>query len=121
MYDIDNAGVTAMVSGNLMPWPLAILPSILSVTFIGIEDLPKRWLYSTCWIQKHVVFEALQWLKNYNTKYYEDIVIDGEHIQALPEDNVPVEITSIVHQSEDTEIINQESADYVSDDQIDNQ
>lgn len=60
-----------------------------------------------------VDFEALTWLKENNLKYYGSIEISTAWIESLPEDNVPEEITSIIRQSDDVRIIDQESAGYV--------
>jgi hypothetical protein len=38
----------------------------------------------------------LQWLKANNPKYYGDITIDEAAIDQLPEDDIPVELLSIV-------------------------
>ena len=43
-YDLDMAGISSMITGNLMPRPLLILSSLISVTFIGLGDLPKSWI-----------------------------------------------------------------------------
>ncbi|GLB44644.1 putative G-quadruplex DNA unwinding [Lyophyllum shimeji] len=115
-FDLDMDGIASMIAGNMMPRPLSVLPSIISVTFIGLGDLPKRWLRNTFRVRRQFVFEALRWQKEHNTKYYGNIEIDAERIRSLPEDDVPIEITGIVRQSEDTGIIDQESAGYVPDD-----
>lgn len=106
-------GVVSMVQGDLMPRPTAILPSIISVTFIGRGDLPKHWLRTTFRVRRQVIFEALRWLKTHNTKYYGHITIDLDRIHQLPEDDVPAEILGLIWQTTDTGLINQESAGYV--------
>lgn len=119
-YDMDMEGIVEMVEGNLMPRPPAILASVISVTFIGLGDLPKKWLRTTFRVRRQVVFEALHWLKNNNPKYYGGIEIDGHRIAQLPEDDVPEEVLGIVRQSTDTGLVDQESAGYVpADDDID--
>ena len=40
-------GISSMLHGNLMPRPPAVLASVISVTFIGLGDLPKHWLRTT--------------------------------------------------------------------------
>jgi hypothetical protein len=52
-------------------------------------------------------------LKNNNPKYYGSVDIDMNRIMDLPEDDIPVEITSVIRQSEDTGAINQEEGGYV--------
>jgi len=112
-YDMDMEGIAKMVEGNLMPRPPAVLASVISVTFVGLGDLPKKWLRTTFRVRRQVVFEALRWLKNNNPKYYGGIEIDGRRIAQLPEDDVPVEVLGIVRQSTDTGLVDQESAGYV--------
>lgn len=34
-YDLDMSGISSMIAGDMMPWPLSVLPSLVSVTFIG--------------------------------------------------------------------------------------
>ena len=114
-FEMDNEGVASMVSGRLLPHPPAILASIISVTFIGVGSLPKRWLHNTFRVRRKCVGDAICWLKANNTKYYGSIDIDMTRIANLPEDDVPVEITSVIRQSEDIGAINQEHGGYVPD------
>lgn len=59
------------------------------------------------------MFEALQWLKENNKKYYGDIEINPGRIAQLPEDDVPLEVLGVMRQSTDTGIVNQESDGYI--------
>lgn len=113
MYDLDAKGVASMVQGNLMPWPALILPSVISVTFIGRGSALKQSLRSIFHVRRRFVFDALCWLKANNQKYYGDIEIDPERLCRLPEDDVPIEILSVIRQSDDTGLVDQESAGYV--------
>jgi hypothetical protein len=112
-YDLDADGVASMVQGNLMPRPALILPSVISVTFIGRGDAPKRSLRSIFRVRRQFVFEALRWLKTNNHKYYGDIQIDPKRLCGLPEDDVPIEILGIIRQTDDIGLVDQESAGYV--------
>jgi hypothetical protein len=112
-YDLNIEGISSMVQGALMPCVPSILASLISVTFIRLGELPKNWIYSTFRVCRQVVFEALKWLKKNNPKYYGAIEISTARIESLPEDGVPEEITSIIRQSDDIGIIDQESAGYV--------
>ncbi|KAJ7805184.1 hypothetical protein B0H14DRAFT_2383059 [Mycena olivaceomarginata] len=112
-YDLDVEGVSAMIEGNLMPRPPEILASVITVTYVGLGELPKNWLHNTFRVRRAVVRRALGWLKAFNPKYYGHIKIDDGRIQALPEDDVPLAITSVIRQSTDTGIIDQESDGYV--------
>ncbi|KAI9566518.1 hypothetical protein HD554DRAFT_1979660, partial [Boletus coccyginus] len=91
-YDLDAEGIASMVEGKLMPCPLAILASLISMTFIAIGELPKNWIYSMFRVRWQVVLDALQWLKQNNPKYYGDMEISERRIEDLPEDNIPQEI-----------------------------
>jgi hypothetical protein len=112
-YELNSDGVSAMVAGDLMPRPPEVLASVISVTYVGLGELPKNWLRNTFRVRREVVRRALGWLKANNPKYYGNIKIDPVRIRALPEDDVPLEITSLVRQSTDTGIIDQESDGYV--------
>ncbi|KAJ6518279.1 hypothetical protein C8R47DRAFT_914777, partial [Mycena vitilis] len=85
-YDLDSDGIAAMLAGDLMPRPPAVLASVISVTYIGLGQLPKNWLRSTFRVRRKAVFDALSWLKENNPKYYGHIKIDTSRMAALPED-----------------------------------
>jgi hypothetical protein len=106
-------GVHDMLEGNLMPRPPAVLPSIINITYIGVNNLPKKWVYSMFRVRRHAVIEALQWLKENNPKYYGTIEISKERLEKLPEDDVPTEILSIIRQSTDEGILDDENDNYV--------
>ncbi|KAM6492122.1 hypothetical protein JOM56_005398, partial [Amanita muscaria] len=113
-YELDIEGATSMIQGRLMPRPVAILPSLISITFIGRGQLSRRSLGSIFRVRRHFVAEALQWLKHNNPKYYGHIEIDPERLQLLPPDDIPDELLSVVRQSTDTDLVEQESAGYVA-------
>jgi hypothetical protein len=117
-YDLNVNAVTDMLGGKLMPRPLTILSSVISVTYIGLGKLPKNWLRSTFRVRREVVATALAWLKANNSKYYGDIEISADALKRLPEDDVPDEILSIVRQSSDIGLLDQEGAGYVRTDDI---
>ena len=112
-YELNVEDLSSMIHGHLMPWPPAILASVISVTFIGVGHLQKQWLHSTFRVRRQFVFEALHWLKENNPKYYGHIEIDSSRIEKLPEDDIPLEILGIVRQSADVGLVDQESAGYV--------
>ncbi|KAF8836903.1 hypothetical protein BDN67DRAFT_868948, partial [Paxillus ammoniavirescens] len=68
-YELNMNAIASMVSGKLMPCPPALLASLISVTFIGLGELPKSWIKSMLWVRRQVIFEALHWLKANNNKY----------------------------------------------------
>ena len=112
-YNLNMDGAISMVQGDLMPCPTVILPSVISVTFIGWGDLPKYWLWTTFHVCHQVIFEALRWLKTHNTKYYGHITIDLDCIHQLPEDDVPAEILGVIQLTTDMGLIDQESVGYM--------
>lgn len=40
-FELDITGISTMTQGNMMPQPTSILPSVMSVTFIGKGQVPK--------------------------------------------------------------------------------
>lgn len=113
-FELNMDNITSMLEGNLMPRRPAILASVISVTYIGLGRLPKHWLRQIFRVRRRNIFLALQWLKANNKKYYGNITISEEVINMLPEDDVPVELLSIIRQSHDVGIVDQESAGYVA-------
>ncbi|KAI6130704.1 hypothetical protein EDD16DRAFT_1700658 [Pisolithus croceorrhizus] len=93
--------------------PATILASMVSITFIGVGPLPKNCLRSTFRVRRHAVRDALRWLQQNNPKYYGSIEIDASRLEDLPVDDVPIEISSVIRQSEDTSVVERESDGYV--------
>lgn len=112
-FNLDLSGTVSMLEGNLMPRPPSLLASLISVTFIGIGQLPKSWLRQFFCVRCQKVHAALYWLKKNNAKYYGNVTIDPDRLAQLPENDVPPEVVSIVRQSTDTGMVDQESAGYV--------
>jgi len=112
-YELDSEGIASMVEGNLMPRPPAILASLISVTFIAIGEMPRNWLHSTFRVRRKVVWDALHWLQDNNTKYYRNIQISSSRIGDLPENDVPEEIMALIRQSEDIGVLDEENDTYV--------
>ncbi|CAK5281219.1 unnamed protein product [Mycena citricolor] len=120
-YELDSDGITSMLVGDLMPRPPAVLASVISVTYIGVGQLPKNWLCSTFRVRRNVVFNVLHWLKENNPKYYGSISIDSSRLAALPDNDVPIEVLSLVRQTEDTDVVARESDGYLSERHTDEQ
>lgn len=112
-YKLNTEVIASMVEGNLMPCPPAILASLISVMFIALGEVPRKWLHSTFRVHWQAIWDALHWLKDNNPKYYGNIKISSSQIEALPEDDVPVEVTAIIHQSEDIGVLDEENDSYV--------
>ena len=116
-YELDAKGAAGMVQGNMMPQPLLLLSKIVTVAYIGKGKLPKDLLHSTFRVRRQVVLEALLWLKENNQKYYGDIDISADRLASYPENDVPIEISSTIRQSEDVDVLDIENTGYVNDDQ----
>lgn len=112
-YELNVHAMTKMVEGKLMPRPLAVLSSLIAITYIGAGRISKNLLHSTFRVRRHHISRALIWLKENNPKYYGDIVISGSELDQLPEDDVPDEILIAIRQSTDEGLIDQESSGYV--------
>lgn len=112
-YELNGEAIASMVEGKLMPRPPVILASLISVMFIALGEIPKKWLHSTFHVRHQVVLEALRWLKMNNPKYYRDIEISPTQINTLPEDDMPEEITAIIRQSDDVGVLEEENNTYV--------
>ncbi|KAH7905094.1 hypothetical protein BJ138DRAFT_1138370 [Hygrophoropsis aurantiaca] len=115
LYNMNTDAIAGMLEGQLLPQPAATLASVLAVTYVGTKILPKQWLKSTFRVRRRIVYEALIWLKAHNP-LYADINISVERLEALPEDDVPDEITSVMRHEKDEEAAKRESAGYVNDD-----
>ncbi|KAF9040359.1 hypothetical protein BDZ89DRAFT_1210221 [Hymenopellis radicata] len=109
-FELDNPGIASMLKGNLMPRPPAILASIITVTFVGLGELPKSWLHNTFRVRRHVVANALKCLIDCNKKYYGHLELSPERLEALPEDGVPDEIMNVIRQTDDASAPDEEGA-----------
>ncbi|KAI6120913.1 hypothetical protein EDD16DRAFT_1518596 [Pisolithus croceorrhizus] len=74
------------------------------------------YVFTTFRVRREAVRDALVWLRSNNPKYYGCIQISEEHLAYLPMDDVPIEIVSVIRQSDDTGIIDQEAEGYVPQD-----
>ena len=115
-YVMDTKGVANMVEGKMLPQHPRVLASLISVTYIGLGELPKPWLRSIFHVQRHAVHEALKWLKA-NNPYYADINISHRNLEDLPEDDIPSEIFTTMWQSTDVSVIYQENDNYIQEDE----
>ena len=46
-YELNTDAMAAMVEGQLMPRPPAVLSSLIAITYIGVGRIPKNWIHST--------------------------------------------------------------------------
>jgi hypothetical protein len=112
-YELNMDSIRSMLEGNLMPRPPEILASIITITFIGVGDLPKKSLWNTFRVRRHAVSEALCWLRENNPKYYGNVEMSSERLRLLPEEDIPQAIIDVVHQSTEVGVVDQESEGYV--------
>ncbi|KAG0708005.1 hypothetical protein DFH29DRAFT_795848 [Suillus ampliporus] len=117
LYNMNTDAVVKMLDGQLLPHLAMSLASVIAVTYVGTKKLPKTWLKSTFRVQCRIVYEALMWLKSHN-EIYKDIAISDEHLASLPEDDVLIEILSIIQNETNVDVIQKESAGYVPHDEI---
>jgi hypothetical protein len=85
------------------------------ITFVGREKPTVHNIRSLFRVRRVAVMRALLWLRNHNLKYYGNIEIDGQRLMQLPEDAVPVETSSLIRHNPDDGRIDQESSEYVPD------
>ncbi|THG93269.1 hypothetical protein EW026_g7927 [Hermanssonia centrifuga] len=114
-YAQDIDGVTSMVEGRLLPQPLELLSSVITITYIGKGQLPKPSLHSTFHVRREVVCRALHWLKLHNPKYYGRVSIDESRLALYPDDGVPMEIEDVIRHTTDTGLVDEENVGYVPD------
>ena len=112
-YQMNMDAIASMIEGKMMPRPPSILASLITITFVAAGKIPKSWLHTTFRVRRAVVMAALLWLKHNNAKYYGDVEISPARLAHLPEDDVPEEIHSLVRQTEDVDVLNEESDGYV--------
>ena len=117
-YELNMDTMSAMVQGQLMPRPPAVLSSLIAITYIGVSRIPKNWIHSTFRVRRFHVSRALNWLKAHNPKYYGSVSISQCQLDQLPEDDVPDEILGVIRQSNDPGVIDQESSGYVRSEEI---
>ncbi len=112
-YELDTQGIANMADGDLLPRPVSVLASVISVTFVGVGSLPKRWLRSTFRVRRDIVRCALRQLQQEH-RHYRHITVSQERLAALPEDDVPEELLSVVRQCTDAGASIQEGAGYAA-------
>ncbi|TFK88333.1 hypothetical protein K466DRAFT_489162 [Polyporus arcularius HHB13444] len=117
-YEMDTSGIVDMLEGRLMPRLPDVLAKVISVTFVGVGPLPKRWLRTTFRVRRPVVHAALLHLQQEH-RHYTQIQISQERLLALPEDDVPEELLGVVRHCSDPGVTLQEHGGYVPQDDDD--
>ena len=113
-YPLNVADTQALVEGNLMPQPVEVLATVITVTFVGLGNFPRKMLQSTFRVRREAVRAALSWLCRNNKRHYGHIKVSKERLTQLPEDNVPVEIAALVCETEEVGSLVEEAAGYVN-------
>ncbi|KAI0263900.1 hypothetical protein BC834DRAFT_826866 [Gloeopeniophorella convolvens] len=91
-FSMNMRDIVSMVEGHLLPQLPAVLPSVLSIAYVGPGVLSKDKLYKTFRVRCSVVATALAWLKTHNAKYHGDVEISDVRLKLLPKDNMPDKI-----------------------------
>jgi hypothetical protein len=113
LFELNTQEVVEMLEGQRMPTPVQTLASVIAITFVSSRKLPKDWLKKTFRVRRHIVYDALVWLRSYNP-IYADINIDSSRLDSLPEDDVPEELLTIVRQENDDEVVEREEESYLA-------
>lgn len=119
-FELNLEEVSKMVEGNMMPRKAAILPYLISITFVSRKGLCKNWLKKTFRVRRGVVLNAIRWLKVNNPRFYGGVTIDEEALSFLPEDDIPNEILGTIQHEEEEEVLDKENNGYVPQDEDDN-
>ncbi|KIK91578.1 hypothetical protein PAXRUDRAFT_149188 [Paxillus rubicundulus Ve08.2h10] len=115
-YCMNTQDIASMVEGQLLPPNPTFLSATIGVTIVGPNNIPDRSLPSLLTVSRHHVRNALLFLQRENP-LYRDIVISEENLALLPEFGVPEEIKAIVRHSDDLDLLEQERAGYIDDDE----
>lgn len=106
-YNLNQKAIVEMLQGQRLPHPINTLASMISVTYVGVGDLPRNWLHSTFRVRRSNIRAALGHLKEHN-RHCQDIAIDGPTINMFPEDEVPMEILATIRQETDAGMVERE-------------
>ena len=111
-YQLDQAQITSMIDGSIMPQPANILAATIGITFVGPKNLPERCLPDLFRVRRTRVKRALEWLKEHNP-LFENITISDSRLSELPEDDIPFELMSTTKLSTDVNMLYTEQDGYV--------
>ena len=114
-YPFNMQEIAGMLEGALLPRTPAILPSLVAVTYVGAGKVQKKWLRKLFQVRRHVVYEALLWLRA-NNRVYTNLTLNEDVLSRLPLNDVPEEVLTVVRQNGDVEVAQRERAGYTADD-----
>jgi uncharacterized protein DUF6570 len=112
MYQLDQAQITSMIDGTIMPQPAKVLAAMIGITFVGPKNLPERCMPDMFRVRRTRVRKALEWLKQ-NNLLFVNITISASRLAQLPEDDVPYELMSTTKHSTDVNFLYSEQEGYV--------
>lgn len=111
-YQLDQAQISSMIDGSIMPQAAKILAATIGITFVGPKNLPERCLPDMFRVRRTRVKSALEWLKDHNP-LFANITISASRLAELPEDDVPYELMSTAKHSTDVNALYAEHEGYV--------
>ena len=105
-FKLDNLGIAVMLEGKSMPHPPVIFVSVITVTFIGLGELPKSWFK----VAKHILDQVTCCCCSLLAEEVESghVKISEERLNSLPEDDIQDEIISIIHHSNEVGVVDKE-------------
>ena len=115
-FPLSVADTASMVRPAQMPQLPKILSATIGVTIVGPKNRPEKTMPGFLTVRRQRVRDALRWLKVHNP-LYENIEISEEALEQLPEDAIPIELTSTTKYSDNTALLEKERSDYVPDDE----
>lgn len=65
-YQLNQAQITSMIDGSIMPHAANVLAATIGITFVGPKNLPERCLPDMFQVRRTCVKKALEWLKEHN-------------------------------------------------------
>ncbi|KAF7318776.1 ATP-dependent DNA helicase [Mycena chlorophos] len=110
-YRLNTNDIADMLTGNLMPRPVSILASIITVAFVGARTC-RCYSCRTSSVRRQRVADALLWLKQ-NNPLYANVEVSPERLSQLPVGGIPEEIMLNARYSEEESILDKEHAGYV--------
>lgn len=65
-YQLNQAQITSMIDGSIMPHAANVLAATIGITFVVPKNLPERCLPDMFQVRRTCVKKALEWLKEHN-------------------------------------------------------
>ncbi|KAG8720194.1 hypothetical protein FRC09_009959 [Ceratobasidium sp. 395] len=112
-FELNGPAIANMVAGQLMPQPVSVLASTLSITFVGRGKLKDPNTLNMLRVRRNAIENALIWLQKNNPKYYGDIKIDKTRLRDLPSDGVPEAILAGIRYKTNEAMADEEHQGYV--------